>query len=127
VKYIAQFEKTLYLYYIKRAAQLDKLREKIMNTTITPEINYHLNQIKTELAKRLVPGIRIRGEFVANTRQSNDYLAFVYLDGVEGLPNEAVTNNVGLQLSDLPDTQKCVNSLVNDISGQGLINSYIFK
>jgi len=110
----------------KRAVQLDKLREKIMTTTaITPEINTALNNIKKLLQKKLQPGIIVKGEFVANTNQSKNYLAFVNFYNAPGLGSNAVTHHTGIELSALNDPEACVELIVTEINQQNIMGIFI--
>jgi hypothetical protein len=97
-------------------------------SVITPELNAALNDIKALLRKQVNPGIIVKGEFVANTNQSEDYLAFINLYNIPGLiRSNAVTHTTGIKLTDLNNTEACVEIIVNEIKQQGLINSLIFN
>jgi hypothetical protein len=93
-------------------------------TAITPEINSALNNVKHLLRTKLQPGISIKGEFVANTNQSKDYLAFVNFYNVPGLGSNIVTHHTGIELSDLIDAEACVELIVNEIKQQGIMGIF---
>ncbi len=97
-------------------------------TVITPELNSALNEVKALIIKKVNPGIIVKGEFVANTNQSADYLAFVNLYNVPGIGrHNAVTHSTGIQLSLLNNAEVCAELVINEIKQQGLINNLIFN
>lgn len=100
------------------------------------------NAIKTGIKGLLIPGITITGEWVANLptfsikdennvydriHTSADYHFFIQLHGVEGLPGLQVTNNKGIEIALIDNTEIGINNIVEDIKKQGLINCTIFK
>lgn len=93
--------------------------------TITEIQNSQLNAIKEVLRKKVVKGTIITGEFVANTNQSKDYLAFVrfYLPS---LNRNGITHFIGIELNQLSNIEKCVKHIIDGVNKEHLVYSSLF-
>jgi hypothetical protein len=111
----------LHLIYQTTGAGRKTLQHIMATTVITPEINTAFNNVKKLLRERLQPGIIVKGEFISNTNQSNDYLAFVYFYNVPGLGKDAATHHTGIELSALNTPEACVELIITEMKQQGIM------
>lgn len=81
--------------------------------------NHQLNAIKKRFKELVNENIVVNGEFIANTAQSKDYLAFVYLSNIIGLGDSKVYS-CGIELEKLNSTENCVREMKSYIEKQSI-------
>ncbi len=92
---------------------------------VSEKHNNELNAIKEALKTKCVKGVIISGEFVANTNQSKDYLAFVIFR-IKSVNINGITHFRGLALDELHDTNKCVDFIIKEMKREFLVYDSLF-
>ena len=94
--------------------------------TILPKHNIQLNAVKAALREIVLTRVSVSGEFIANTPQSKDYLAFVRLSNIEGIENSEVVMDNGFDELELSNVGYCIDSIIADLKRKKLLLNLIF-
>ncbi len=85
---------------------------------INQKNNNELNAIKKRFKELLNENIVVNGEFISNTAQSKNTLAFIYLTNIEGLNSNVYS--CGVALDKLKNTENCVKEMKAYIEMQSI-------